>query len=188
MNKTRVGKPDLHTLKLFEQCRRPLEHDISIKPTKMYPIRSLVQEENTREFEALKTPIQIYTSIDSQHSPEGNTMDYTFVLNDLQATRGLRLRVGTQVMLLANLDVREGLVNGSRGVVIEFVSLQEAASYLASQAASRGASDDESIAVNELRLFTKGNEGMVFPRVLFETQNTTKEVHISLQSDIDGNR
>ena len=177
MNKTRIGRPDNHTLHLFNECRRPLKHDVSIKPTKMYPIRFLVQEENTREFEALKTPIQIYTAIDSQYPNDGNTPNLMGVLDDLQASRGLRLRVGAQVMLLANLNVTEGLVNGSRGVVIEFVTLKEAIEYLQYQASLRGALNDEaSMAIKELREFTQGNKNMVFPRVLFETKDTTKEV------------
>lgn len=147
----------------------------------MYPIRSLVQEENTREFEALKTPIQIYSAIDSQSSPDNDTRDLRSVLNDLQASQGLRLRVGAQVMLLANLNVTEGLVNGSRGVVIEFVSMKEAAEYLSFQAKLRGAvNDEESTAINELRVFSRRNEKMVFPKVLFETENTTKEVPFPL--------
>jgi hypothetical protein len=80
-------------------------------------------------------------------------------------------------MLLANLDVKEGLVNGSRGVVIEFVTLKEAADYLTMQAVLRGAAkSDDSKALAELQAFSRGNENMVFPRVLFETQNRTKEV------------
>lgn len=80
-------------------------------------------------------------------------------------------------MLLANLNVTEGLVNGSRGVVIEFVTLKEAQEYLNMQAALRGAGrEEDSIAAGELRVFANGNESMLFPRVLFELKNTTREV------------
>ena len=177
LNKTRIGKPDRETLRLFEECRRPLVHDINIKPTKMYPIRALVQMENTKEFEALKTPIHIYTAVDEQSSPDGFGQNLLHVLNDLQASSGLRLRVGTQVMLLANLDVKEGLVNGSRGAIVDFVTFQEALQYLVSQDRLLGTTSNvESKAVTELRLFTRGNQQMQFPKVLFETKNRTKEV------------
>ena len=101
----------------------------------------------------------------------------THLLNDLQATKGLRLRSGAQVMLLANLDVTQGLVNGSRGVVVDFVSMEEAIQQLQIQAALRGSTqDDESMAIGELRSFAGTNDKMQFPKVLFETKKGTKEV------------
>jgi ATP-dependent DNA helicase PIF1 len=177
LNKARIGKVDAETLRLFNACCRPLEHDESIKPTKIYPIRTLVQDENSREFEALKTPIHIYSAVDNQTSPDGYPQDMKHLLNDLQAPQGLRLRVGAQVMLLANLDVTQGLVNGSRGVVVDFVSLEEAIQHLRNQAALRGSTqDDESMAIGELRAFAGVNDKMQFPKVLFETKKVTKEV------------
>ena len=45
------------------------------------------------------------------------------------------------------------------------------------QAVLRGAvKSDDSMALAELQAFSRGNEKMLFPRVLFETKNTTKEV------------
>jgi ATP-dependent DNA helicase PIF1 len=179
LNKTRIGKPDLETLRLFNQCVRPLEHDLSIKPTKMYPKRYLVQGENEREFKALKTPIFDYNAMDSQSSPDRNTQNLKYVLNDLQAPKGLKLRVGAQVMLLANLNVTGGLVNGSRGVVVEFVSMEETIEYVQYEAMKRNAPiGEESIALGELRNFARGNKEMQFPRVLFETKDSTKEVSL----------
>jgi hypothetical protein len=174
LNKTRIGKPDPETLRLFNQCVRPLEHDVSIKPTKMYPVRKLVQDENEREFNALRTPTFDYEARDSQSSPDQNTPDLKYVLNDLQAVKKLKLREGAQVMLLSNLNVTGGLVNGSRGVVVSFVSMKEAIEYVTHEAMKRNAPTDE--VVGELRAFAQGNEGMVFPRVLFETRDSTKEV------------
>jgi ATP-dependent DNA helicase PIF1 len=172
LNKARLGKPDTNTLRLFNACQRPLTHMLEIKPTKMYPIRALVQNENSREFEALDTKIHIYTAIDEQSSPDQNTPDFTSVLNDLQATKGLRLRIGAQVMLLANLGVTEGLVNGTRGVVTGFAGMEEALAYAQLQGALRGKGDE---AGDEVRGFARGQD-MEFPRVLFETKDTTKEV------------
>jgi hypothetical protein len=76
-------------------------------------------------------------------------------------------------MLLANLNVTDGLVNGSRGVVKDFVSLEEAVQHVTLQAFMRGGSGDE--AAGELKLFARG-AAMEFPRVLFETKDGTKEV------------
>jgi ATP-dependent DNA helicase PIF1 len=177
LNKARIGKVDTETLQLFNSCCRPLEHDSSIKPTKIYPIRALVQDENMREFGALRTPIHIYSAVDRQTSPPDYPQDMSHLLNDLQATKGLKLRVGAQVMLLANLDVTQGLVNGSRGVVVDFVSMAEAVQHLKNQAALRGSTkDEESMAEAELRAFAGVNDNIQFPKVLFETKKERKEV------------
>ena len=150
----------------------------------MFPVRAAVQDENQRQFDALTTPVHIYTAIDSQSSEPG-TPDLKYVLDDLQASKGLRLRVGAQVMLLANLNVTEGLVNGSRGVVVDFVSMEEASNYLHLQSRLRGGGHqgEEDKAMAEFNAFVIGNKQfyseekpIMFPRVLFETKNATKEV------------
>jgi len=80
-------------------------------------------------------------------------------------------------MLLANLNVTDGLVNGSRGVVRAFVSMKEAADDLAAKAMLRGAAKEaESISMGELQVFARDNPNMMFPKVLFETRNGTREV------------
>jgi len=172
LNKARLGKPDTNTLRLFNACQRPLTHMLEIKPTKMYPIRALVQHENSREFNALDTKIYTYNAIDSQSSPDQHTPDYTSVLSDLQAPKELKLRVGAQVMLLANLGFTAGLVNGTRGAVTGFAGMEEALAYAQLEGAMRGKGDE---AGAEVKGFARGQD-MEFPRVLFETKDTTKEV------------
>jgi len=101
------------------------------------------------------------------------------VLNDLQAPSELQLRVGCQVMLLANLDVKGGLVNGSRGVVTGFANVEDARQELTPQALMRGLRMvEESGEWDALQTFLGGNNPKLFPRVLFETKNVTKEVRV----------
>ncbi|KAK6332196.1 hypothetical protein TWF718_011406 [Orbilia javanica] len=45
---------------------------------------------------------------------------YNVYFNTLQATRELKLKMNAQVMLVSNLDVKNQLVNGSRGIVKGF--------------------------------------------------------------------
>ena len=90
------------------------------------------------------------------------------ILGDLHAAKNVSLRVGAQVMLLANLNVKEGLVNGTRGIVTGFTSKEETQRYL------QQCGDD----------FASGNmrywKSSVLPKVLFETKDTTREVHSTL--------
>jgi ATP-dependent DNA helicase PIF1 len=176
LDKIRVGRPDAETFRILAQCCRPPEHNTSIKPTKIYPYRALVNEENSREFQKLDTEIYEYTSIDTQYYNDENGLpNLKTVFKDLPAARTLKLRVGMQVMLLANLNVTEGLVNGSRGIVVSFVSMQQAISHLRERASLRGGTPDDDI--QELRNFSRGKE-MKFPKVLFESENSAKTVII----------
>lgn len=47
-------------------------------------------------------------------------------LKDIPAEVTLNLKKGAQVILLANIDVKGGLVNGSRGVIIDWIDAAEA--------------------------------------------------------------
>ena len=55
----------------------------------------------------------------AQDDGDGSFLDS--LKKNCPAPEVLRLRIGAQVMLLKNLDAVGGLVNGSRGVVSEFI-------------------------------------------------------------------
>lgn len=69
---------------------------------------------NQRCFDQLSNPPRIFKAIDS----EGSSAD----LLETCAPSVLSLKVGTQVMLTKNTQVRAGLANGSRGVIVGFDS------------------------------------------------------------------
>ena len=142
-------------LEVLRRCCRPLSDSNSeVKATNLYATRRLADEENCREFNLLETPVYSFTAVDS------NIED---ILRDLHAAETISLRVGAQVMLLANLNVREGLVNGSRGIVTGFATKDEIQRYL------HQIEDDCPFSMG----VWKSN---IFPKVLFETNYTTREV------------
>ena len=80
-------------------------------------------------------------------------------------------------MLLANLGVTEGLVNGTKGIIIGFVTESKAEVQLRERAELRGVQCDDEI--TNLQTFYRG-QSKKFPKVLFETQNSRKEVILGL--------
>lgn len=68
-------------------------------------------------------------------------------------------------------------MNGTRGVVKEFVSMKDAEKEVAIQASERGAPNEEaSNEMSAMRTFARDNPTMMFPKVMFETKETTQEV------------
>ena len=56
-------------------------------------------------------------------SPEQREMEYKLLVNSIMADKEIILKKGTQVMCIANIDMEsaEPIVNGSQGIVIDFV-------------------------------------------------------------------
>jgi hypothetical protein len=61
--------------------------------------------------------------------------------------------------------------------VKEFVSMKDAEKEVAIQALERGAPHEEaSNEMSAMRTFARDNPNMMFPKVMFETKETTREV------------
>lgn len=110
---------------------------------------SVVADINSRQFKGLTTPIWVFDAADI-----GPRQD---MLQQCAAEDCVELRVGCRVMLLKNIDVQLGLVNGSIGTLARFVRLDELNI------------EDIAIASREkIRLIAKRNsEGVAFPVVRF---------------------
>ena len=81
-----------------------------VKPTLLCPTNKQVDEINAQRLQEISFKEKLYIAKD-----EGETK----YLNGVRAPRELWLKVGAQVMLLKNISVLEGLVNGTCGVVVE---------------------------------------------------------------------
>ena len=90
-----------------------LSNDSGVRPTKLYSKNEEVDFENYEELRKLSGfPVSFQSTEWATQQRELDRLD-----KNCQWPRELELKVGAQVMLLKNLDVSGGLVNGSRGVV-----------------------------------------------------------------------
>lgn len=87
-----------------------------IKPTRLFPYKKDVHAENNVELGKVPGGCRVFTATDKGLPHFIETLN-----KHCQATQKVALKVGAQVVLLRNLDFARGLVNGSRGVLIDFV-------------------------------------------------------------------
>jgi ATP-dependent DNA helicase PIF1 len=108
--------------------------DQEIKPTLLYSRRADVDRINSENLKALKEPHRVYHASISfgSKAPKHLSRDSTEIQeatkrldNDASYVPELEIAVGAQVMLVANVSMETGLVNGSRGVVVGFTESSE---------------------------------------------------------------
>jgi ATP-dependent DNA helicase PIF1 len=129
LNKIRIGFVDEHVetylTNVFKKGR-VLRED-GIIPTLIFPLRKQVQEYNQNELDKLiknKNEYHMYTSsyTFSKQVEEYEKERYTYMMNEgTNCEDRLELAVGAQVMYLVN-NFDNSLVNGSRGVVVDFIT------------------------------------------------------------------
>lgn len=107
------------------QLDRPLKLPPGIKPTMLYPHNAGVACANAREYNKLDphSPEHVYNAIDSSTSKKGYLL--AKLQNSTLIPSELKLKIGAQVMLLANVDISNGFSNGATGLVVDFVDTKD---------------------------------------------------------------
>ena len=105
--------------KLLKALKEAKGHNV-IKPTILYSKKVDVDYYNEQELGKLSGS-EIEYIADDKFTPYNKKAKHDFYINKLDsiAPKTISLKVGAQVMLKCNLDVKGGLVNGSRGVILE---------------------------------------------------------------------
>lgn len=145
MRKGIVRQDDVLALR---RCARPVEYTDGIEPVSLYPSKAEVADINAKRLRELESPVQIFLSHDA---PGTNSRGYP--LTPEEATelldrntiwaQELKLKVGALVMLVTNMQDGQ-LVNGSTGIVSDFLTLSEAHTagvYVPERAFREGPSD-----------------------------------------------
>lgn len=131
LKEVRLGNVTNQTVKILQtRIGAPVNGPEGIVPTKLYSHRAEVAKINRDSLMRLITnenPIVKFHATDQVKRKDGLPVNPRYIDQYLgridkifQASKDLELAKGSQVMLLFNLDLKAGLANGSRGVVIDF--------------------------------------------------------------------
>ncbi|KAM0733633.1 ATP-dependent DNA helicase PIF1 [Formica fusca] len=114
LNSIRIGRvtDDIENI-LKETAKQHIESN-GVLATRLCSHVKEADEINEFQLNELKGETKVYTALDSENS-------MTNILDQQVPVPGkLVLKIGAQVMLLKNININSGLVNGARGVVINF--------------------------------------------------------------------
>ena len=145
LNQVRVGKLYKSSYeKLQQHINKPFpisSETQTFKPTILLSRRKDAELINTKELEKLTGDSKIYrisqasvvpqglapakeqTRLEEKFSEEQKESEYNFLASNIMADKEIVLKIGTQVMCIANIDMESSdqVVNGSQGVVVGFV-------------------------------------------------------------------
>ena len=102
-----------------------LKNEFGIKPTILYTTNDDVNYKNQKELDNLNKPDITFFQYDMEIELFDYVKNREQVLEKYRksclAPTTLELCIGAQVILLANLEVENGIANGSRGVITKFI-------------------------------------------------------------------
>ena len=125
LNEIRVGNPSEKTIDILKtRINADLKNEHGILPTKIYSLNKDVEMENEKELDKLllKNKDLEFFRYELTYDVLKKNMLYVeeIVKKACNAPQILEICIGAQVMLIYNIDTEMGLVNGSRGVVVNF--------------------------------------------------------------------
>lgn len=122
LNEMRMNRLSRESVEIIRSLERPLVFDDGIEPTELYALRSQVDNSNGGKLARLSGELVVFEAEDHVHNARSQQHQQSLQskLDSFMAPKKLQLKVGAQVMLLANLETAGGLCNGSMGIVRDF--------------------------------------------------------------------
>lgn len=114
LNNIRIGRVTDDIVDALKETAKQKIESNGVLATRLCSHVKEADEINEFQLNELKGETKVYTALDSDNS-------MTHILDQQLGIPGkLVLKIGAQVMLLRNINVTSGLVNGARGVIIDF--------------------------------------------------------------------
>jgi len=140
LNQIREGKIKRKSNDLLMQyVGRPFAEDLVSEPTKLYPTRSKVEHINYTKMLSLEGEEKIFCLkylkdseitksqllIRNQFTEKDIQIELDFMANNLICDKELKLKIGSQVMCIINIQNDSGMevCNGSQGIITEFCDI-----------------------------------------------------------------
>lgn len=126
LNNIRLGIISDEIKLILNKCiGKKLENNYGIKPTKLYSTNIDVDKINNIELDKLALEGKDFYEYNIEIYVYSKVKNSDNIVNKFKkfcnAPDNLQICIGTQIMLLKNLDLSNGLANGSRGVIINFI-------------------------------------------------------------------
>lgn len=115
LNNIRFGKITNEDKKILESRIKIIDDNSAIRPTILTTHNAKVEMVNNNFLKKISAPIKQFTA---EYS--GDVFKIEFLKKNCLAYQQLTLKVGAQVMMIKNTLQKEGIVNGSLGIVRDF--------------------------------------------------------------------
>jgi ATP-dependent DNA helicase PIF1 len=134
LDEARAGRLTQESIDILETRRNTEWKRLEIKPTLLFTRRADVEQINMTQLQKCSGPDvsfkvkTVQSSVMFTNKPTDTEVKWAIEKMDKNGSYvpDLVLRKGAQVMLLTNMDIEHGLVNGSRGIVERFCDGPEA--------------------------------------------------------------